>query len=252
MNAAAEYGGEFRRDLESFINPEVVQACVSPGLFERPPQSGLKYVAFVDPAGGSGADSVTLAIVHREADQVFVDCIREARPLFSPEAVTSEFASVCKLYLVSKVTGDRFGGEWPREQFRKNGINYELAPKAKSDLYRDALPLLNSRRVELLDQRRLITQLIGLERRTARSGRDTIDHAPHGHDDVANAVAGALVCAQERRRELVMGIATGPDLVGPVVRIDPKTFQPIHEQPRTRIRVVQVPEALAPAARRKF
>jgi hypothetical protein len=29
-----------------------------------------------------------------------------------------------------------------------------------------------------------------LERRTARSGKDSIDHAPNGHDDVANAVAG--------------------------------------------------------------
>jgi hypothetical protein len=41
----------------------------------------------------------------------------------------------------------------------------------------------------------LISQLHGLERRTARGGRDSIDHAPGAHDDVANAVAGALVIA---------------------------------------------------------
>jgi hypothetical protein len=61
----------------------------------------------------------------------------------------------------------------------------------KSDLYRNLLPLLNSRRVQLLDDRRLISQLHGLERRTARGGRDSIDHAPGQHDDVANSVAGA-------------------------------------------------------------
>jgi hypothetical protein len=33
-------------------------------------------------------------------------------------------------------------------------------------------------------------QLCGLERRVARSGRDSIDHAPGAHDDVANCVAG--------------------------------------------------------------
>jgi hypothetical protein len=32
--------------------------------------------------------------------------------------------------------------------------------------------------------------LCGLERRTARSGKDSIDHGPGGHDDVANVVAG--------------------------------------------------------------
>jgi hypothetical protein len=39
-------------------------------------------------------------------------------------------------------------------------------------------------------------QLCGLERRTARgSGRDSIDHAPGGFDDVSNSVCGALLLA---------------------------------------------------------
>ena len=72
----------------------------------------------------------------------------------------------------------RHGGEWPREQFRKVGIEYEVCQPSKSDLYRELLPALNSRRVELLDQSRLLAQLGGLERRTSRSGKDAIDHAP--------------------------------------------------------------------------
>lgn len=57
------------------------------------------------------------------------------------------------------------------------------------------LPLLNSGRVALLDVPRLVAQLAGLERRVSRSGRDLIDHAPAAHDDMANAVAGAIVTA---------------------------------------------------------
>ena len=41
----------------------------------------------------------------------------------------------------------------------------------------------------------------GLERRTHRSGKDSIDHAPGGHDDLANAVAGALVGVDLDRRQ---------------------------------------------------
>jgi hypothetical protein len=52
--------------------------------------------------------------------------------------------------------------------------------------------MINSVRVELLDHPRLIAQLAGLERRTARGGKDSIDHAPGGHDDIANAVAGLV------------------------------------------------------------
>jgi hypothetical protein len=57
------------------------------------------------------------------------------------------------------------------------------------------LPLLDSNRIELLDHPRLVAQLCGLERRTARGGRDSIDHASSGHDDLANAVAGAAALA---------------------------------------------------------
>ena len=91
------------------------------------------------------------------------------------------------------MTGDRYAGEWPREQFRKLGIQYELSQKPKSDLYRDFLPLVNSRQVDLLDLPRAIAQLISLERRTARGGRDSIDHPPGTHDDIANAIAGLVV-----------------------------------------------------------
>ena len=49
----------------------------------------------------------------------------------------------------------------------------------------------------LVDDDRLVRQLIGLERRTGRgTGRDIIDHPPGAHDDLANAAAGALVMAQ--------------------------------------------------------
>ena len=71
-----------------------------------------------------------------------------------------------------------------------HGIRYEAAELNRSELYLGFLPLLNSGRPDMLDNPRMITQFVGLERRTARSGRDSIDHAPGAHDDLANCVAG--------------------------------------------------------------
>jgi len=150
--------------------------------------------AFADPSGGS-SDSMTLAIAHREGDKLILDCTRERRPPFSPSDVVAEFAAVMKSYGVSSVTGDRYGGEWPREQFRDHGIWYNTADKVKSDLYLELLPRVMGCTVELLDNTKLVAQLCALERRTSRSGRDSIDHAPGGHDVVVNAVAGAIELA---------------------------------------------------------
>jgi len=196
--ASAEFGGEFRSDIESFISREVVDASVVANRFELPPASGVRYVAFVDPSGGS-SDDMTICIAHSAGDAVIIDAIRAAKPPFSPDTIVSEFAALMKAYGVSIVTGDRYGGEWPRERFRVHGIRYEPAEKTMSDLYRELLPLLNAGRVTLLDHQKLVAQLCGLERRTARGGRDSIDHAPGAHDDVANCVAGAAVHAVARQ-----------------------------------------------------
>ena len=111
---------------------------------------------------------------------------------------------------IFKITGDRYAGEWPREQFRKLGIAYEPAAKPKSDLYRDLLPIINSRRVDLLDHSRLVNQLVSLERRTARGGRDFIDHAPGAHDDIANAVAGCVAGSECEQRIRVPRLGVRP------------------------------------------
>jgi hypothetical protein len=192
--AKAEYGAEFRTDIEGFVSAEVVDACIEIGRFEIPPISGASYTAFADPSGGS-ADSFTLAIAHREGQKVVLDAVREIKPPFNPDPVVADFAALLKTYRVHTVTSDRYAGVWVRERFSAYGIECNQAAKPKSDLYADLLPILNSGGVELLDHVRLKQQLVGLERRTARSGRDSIDHAPGQNDDVANAVAGAVVSA---------------------------------------------------------
>jgi len=189
--AAAEYGAEFRRDVADFISRGAVEDCVDRGVRERPYRAGRRYVAFTDPSGGS-RDSFTLAVAHREKDRVVLDALREVRPPFSPEGVVGEFSDLVRGYGLSRVRGDRYAGEWPREAFRRHGLTYEPSMKPKSDIYVDLLPLVNSGRAGLLDDPRLVHQLASPERRTSRSGRDSVDHPPGGHDDVANAAAGAL------------------------------------------------------------
>ncbi len=198
--ARAEYGAEFRDDLADFVTRELVDGVTATGRAELPPMQGVAYTAFVDPSGGM-SDSMTLAIAHLSAEGVPVlDAVREVRPPFSPEQTVADFAAFIRTYGIERVTGDKYGGEWPRERFREHGIAYDASARPKSDLYLGLLPLMTTGRVELLDHPRLTSQLVGLERRTARSGKDSVDHTPGGHDDLANAVAGALVSIDLDRR----------------------------------------------------
>ena len=112
--------------------------------------SNITYTAFCDPSGGS-RDSMTLAVAHREKDRAVLDVVREVTPQFSPEGVVRDFSELMKQYRVRRVRGDRFAGQWPREQFQKCGVYYEASAKPKAEIYREFLPAINSRRVELLD-----------------------------------------------------------------------------------------------------
>jgi hypothetical protein len=200
--ASAEYLAQFRSDVAAFVDRAVVEACVAAGVRERAPAAGIEYHGFVDPSDGS-ASAMAVAIGHRHADGCAVlDVTREVRPPFSPEAVVGEFAALLKSYGISTVFGDRFAGEWARQAFGVAGIRYELAASPRSDLYRDALPLLNSRKALLLDDGRLVAQLCALERRAGRGGRDAIGPPPNALDDVANAAAGVLTLAANAQPSL--------------------------------------------------
>lgn len=192
--ASAEYGALFRTDIEQFLSRDILEPLTINETV-LPPLPNIQYHAFCDASGGV-SDAYTMAIAHSEDGTTVLDLLVERKPPFSPEAVTSDFCAILKQYHVSSVTGDRYGGEWPREQFRKQGVDYRISEFNRSEIYLEFLPLVMAGRVRLLRSNTLLNQLCGLERRTSRNGKDSIDHGPGQHDDLANSAAGALVlCA---------------------------------------------------------
>ena len=106
---------------------------------------------------------------------------------------------------------DPWARSFERVRVRKHGIAYDLAKQTKSELFRDLLPLLNSGRIVLPRNDRLQGQIVGLERRTSAVGRDTISHPDRGHDDVANAVAGAAALSNFGGYDTSMRWVSGDD-----------------------------------------
>jgi hypothetical protein len=190
--ARSEWDADWRTDIADFISRRAVMACVESGVHERAFDRAQRYVGFCDPSGGS-ADSMTLAIAHKSGDTAVLDCLREIKPPFNPESVVAEFRELLRKYRIASVVSDRYGGEWVASQFRLHGIHLRPSERTKSELFLDALPLINAGAASLLDNERSIQQLCSLERRTSRSGKDAVDHPPGSHDDLANAICGALV-----------------------------------------------------------
>ena len=196
--ASAEWLAEFRSDLQSLLDENWIADAVDPSRpAELPWREGQTYHGFVDPSGGR-SDAFTLSIAHSEGDQVIIDLVRGRRPPFDPDSVVAEFSEALKKYKISAVTGDHYSGAWVAQSFLKNSIVYQSSPKPKSALYLEMLPLFSTSRIALPEDGRLLVELRQLERRTMPSGKDSVDHPRGGHDDHANALAGAAVLAGER------------------------------------------------------
>lgn len=187
----SEWLAQFREDIEAAFTLEMIEVCIVPGRTELLPAQGISYAAFVDPSGGRH-DQIALAIGHRSGEKVILDLLRGWSPPIDPSVVVAECAEILKPFGIGTVIGDAYGGEWPREQFREHAISYELSDKNRSELYLNLIPVVCSKRVEFLDNRKATEELRRLERRRGRSGKDSIDHPASGSDDLANALAGVV------------------------------------------------------------
>jgi hypothetical protein len=194
--ALSEWDGEFRADIATFLDDELIDAAVEYGRpRELPPRAGVLYGGFADAAGGVGQDSFAFCITHREGELIIVDVIRGTSGKFDPSLVTQEYAALAREYRISTVIGDFYGAEWNVSAWRACGLNYQRSELNKSEIYLETLPLFARHMVRLPDHAQLLRELRLLERRTARSGKDIVEHPRNGRDDHANALCGAVVNA---------------------------------------------------------
>jgi hypothetical protein len=230
-NARSEWGAEFRTDVSSLLDDQVIEDAVDRARpLELPPRGGREYFAFTDPSAGRH-DAFTFCIFHCEGEGWICDVVRGRQAPFDPRSVAQEYAALAHEYSCTKIVGDNFAGEWVAAAFADAGAKYERSPLPKSALYLEALPAFNRGAVSIPNHPTLLRELRGLERRVHRSGRDTVDHGAHGSDDFANAVCGAIyVALYETRRPRMRQGAIGVD--GVITWRD--------EEPRQRIRFATV------------
>lgn len=198
----AEFEAKFREDIEGYLPLEIIDRAIVKGRMFNPPDIEVdEYFAFCDPSEGlhKGGDSMTFAIAHPEIEEdmekriCVLDYLVEFRPPFNPKEVIREITMICKQYNVYELNQDRHAIGWIQADLEPHDIRVEPSDKTKSDIYEYFAVLMNKNEVELLDNPRLKSQLVGLQRILKSGGLVKIDHYRGGHDDCINAAAGALV-----------------------------------------------------------
>jgi phage terminase large subunit-like protein len=151
---------------------------------------------------------MTLAVAHGQEKKVVLDALLEFIPPFDPGLVIQEIVEVSRHYRIRKIIQDRHAVAWIANDFKPHGIEVEISDKTKSQIYEHFAVAMNKNLVELLDNKRLKDQVINLQKYLRPGGMVKIDHVSGAHDDVINAVAGAVVLAvlAEDEKPIAMSI----------------------------------------------
>jgi hypothetical protein len=203
--ARADYFSEWRDDLAGYIPRDLIEGAVDQGIQVRPYRPGINYLAFDDTAEGvsPAGDSFCAAIAHKDGDELILDWCVEHKPPFNTAAVTHQIAEVLKAYRISQILGDAHSVGFSTNEYARHGIKrLESCELSKSELYLEVLPAFSAGRIRLLANDRVVSQFCSLERRTIVGAADKVDHPRGAHDDLANAVAGALWRAASKTGKL--------------------------------------------------
>lgn len=198
--AAAEYLSQERSDLEDFIDLSLVERAHRRGPRELPKQlhlpngTPIRYFAGIDVSGGK-RDGTAAAVSFREGERVKIAAARLWPSPHDPTVVAKEVAAFLAEYGLAVARSDAYGAELRVAIYRDAGVTLIDSELNRSELYLHMLPLFTSGRIEIPDDPRLTAELVGLERRTGRTGKDAVDHAPNRRDDFANATALAAWAA---------------------------------------------------------
>src|SRR5713101_8851871 len=99
---AAEYGSEYRVDMEDYLSLEAVEACVVKGRDSLPYQPGKEHRAFIDTAGGGGQDSGALCITKSIGPgTAAVVRLFEKRPPFDAEDFADRVKEILDEYRIT-------------------------------------------------------------------------------------------------------------------------------------------------------
>ncbi len=198
--AAAEYLAEFRSDLEALFDQHLIDGLIRPGprelprLLHLPDGTPVEYVAAVDVSGGR-QDAAAAAVAFVDGTTVRVAACRRWPAPHDPAHVAQEVAAFLSAYGLATAAADQYGAELARTIYADAGVALATADHTRSEAYLHLLPLATTGRLELPDDPTLRGELLSLERRVGRTGRDSVDHPPGAHDDLANAVALVAVTA---------------------------------------------------------
>ena len=191
-NYRREFLAQFAEKVEAFLSYELVQNSLKLAG-DLPYKSEYQYFSGIDASGLTGGDKFSLAIAHRQGNDVYVDKVL-SWDLRDPEPIMEDIKELAGIYHFRKTSIDRYAKGWVENALKKIGLEVTIRPSL-AEIYVNIKSLMLGNRLFLPDNQGIKKAFLkNTQGYYGRNNALSITHSrdPEGHADEADAIATAV------------------------------------------------------------
>ena len=190
-NYRREFEAQFAEKVEAFLSYEIVQNSLKLAG-DLPYRSDYQYFSGIDASGLTGRDKFSLAIAHKQDNNIYVDKVK-SWDLKDAEPIMRDIRELARIYHFNKTSIDKYAVGWVRNSLEKIGLQVELRPSL-AEIYVNLKSLMLGNRLFLPDNQGLKKAFLNTQSFYGRNNALSIAHErdSEGHADEADAIATAV------------------------------------------------------------
>jgi len=190
-NYRREFKAEFAEKVEAFLSYDlVVNSLKLAG--DLPYKSEYQYFSGIDASGLAGRDKFSLAITHKQENNIYIDKIK-SWDLKDPDPIMRDIKELAGIYNFVKTSIDRYAKGWVKNALEKIGLEVDIRPSL-AEIYVNVKSLMLGNRLFLPDNQEIKKSFLNVQAFYGRNNALSIAHPRNveGHSDEIDAISTAV------------------------------------------------------------
>ena len=190
-NYRREFLAQFAERIEAFLSYEIVFNSLRLAG-DLPFKSGYQYFSGIDASGLAGRDKFSLAITHKQENDVYIDKVR-SWDLKDPDPIMKDIKELAGIYHITKTSIDRYAKGWVKNALEKIGLEVNIRPSL-AEIYVNIKSLMLGDKLYLPDNQGIKKAFLNTQAYYGRNNQLSIAHNRNseGHADEADAISTAV------------------------------------------------------------
>lgn len=190
-NYNREYLARFAEKVEAYLSYDLIENSLRLAG-DLAYKEGYQYFSGIDASGLAGRDKFSLAIVHKQENNIYCDKIL-SWDLRDPDPIMKDIKELAGIYHFNKTVIDKYARGWVQSALEKIGLEVSTRPNL-AEIYANMKSLMLGNRLYLPDNPGLKKALLNTQAYFGRNNALSIAHEriDNSHSDEADAIATAI------------------------------------------------------------